>query len=146
MTAPAKILFDECIPRPVIPPLIEFLNRTSAGDAEVKHLLDLFDEGQKDQDWVPAIAADGWIVISGDRASGRRGGGGHLKEVCRAYGVTHVLLSPSLHNSKIQVKSDAIYHFWPRICALAELERGSRWQIKLKPPDGFSFAQVEYRD
>ena len=82
MIPPIRVLFDECIPRRVVGSLKELIAANTLGqEVIVSHLLDLLNEGIPDSEWVPRVADEGWIIISGDTAKGLRGGKNHLQDV-----------------------------------------------------------------
>lgn len=48
-----------------------------------------------DDEWVPKLSVEEWIVVSSDR--GKQCGGAKLPQVCAEHRVTHVLLSKAVH-------------------------------------------------
>ena len=66
----AKLLFDECIGWPIVEQLSALIGVTST-DVLLGHAVKLGFGGQNDEDWIPAIAAQGWVIITGDRAHDR---------------------------------------------------------------------------
>lgn len=92
-----KLLFDECIGRGIYRALAAELDRRSPR-VEHRHLLDLTEaQGVPDEDWVPRVAREGWIVVTGD--SGRRGLGAPLHRLLPEHRVTAVFLSGKLQSA-----------------------------------------------
>lgn len=63
----------------------------------VESVVKLYGSGTLDEQWVPQIRAGGWIVISTDRA--KRCGGQKLPALLALHGVTHALVSGTLHQA-----------------------------------------------
>lgn len=127
-----RFLFDECVGKPVM----EDIHRLVGTAAEFTHICDYFRQGILDIDWVPRIAAEGgWVVITPD--GGKHSPRGHkLPDLCRDYGVTHVILSPTLHNKKSAEKAGVIVSMWPKIERLVEEPPGSRFRLRYKETKG----------
>src|SRR5438105_1695297 len=106
----------------------------SLDESEFSHVLDFQIQGVHDQDWIPRIAQEGnWIVITGDR--GRRGKaskGEKLPVVCKAHGVTHVVLSKTIHHKTSLDKMAAILSVWSDIQKLADAPKGSQHVLRLR--------------
>ena len=85
--------------------------------------------GIDDQEWVPKLRAEGWVVISADR--GKQCGGAKLPQVCAAHEVTHVLLSSALHQMQQFEKMRAILSCWPQLCQLHQEPNGTRFRLRL---------------
>ena len=97
MTQPARFLFDECLSRPAVERQICDLLHLYGVDAEIAHLLSKFPPATPDKEWIPEIAKQGgWIIVTSDRGTHSRKDE-RLPMICRDFGVTHVLLSGSLH-------------------------------------------------
>jgi hypothetical protein len=124
-----KFLFDECIGKPGLDVLRELL---ALGDdeAELVHLLDLESEGSLDDNWVPRLGSEGWIVISADRGQ-TPSRGGKLPRLCKTHLVTHVLLSGALHSKDTRTKIVGIAHVWTRLLEVADAPRGSEFRLQL---------------
>jgi hypothetical protein len=99
VTTKPKLLFDECVGKPLVDHLRSLLAlAVLENDAEVSHILDIYGQGKLDSEWIPEIAAQAYIVITGDLG---RKGGAKLPRLCVQYGITHVLLSPAMGSRKI---------------------------------------------
>lgn len=127
-----RFFFDECLSRPVVETQITDSLRLYGSDAEVAHLLTKFGrQGVKDSEWVAQLAREGsWVVLSVDQ--GRRSKKSEkLPSICRAFGVTHVMLSSSIHRRNMYVKAMAIENHWEKLLGLAAVPRGTGYQIKI---------------
>lgn len=127
MNAPPRFLFDECIGKPAMLQLHELVG----GGFEFVHLSDRFAAGTKDNDWIPKLASEPWVVVSGDR--GRQSGmGPKLPDLCRETGITHILLGKSVHVKKAAEKIAILTLLWDRIVEASTDEPGSRYMVKVR--------------
>ncbi len=129
----ARILFDECLPRPFVTRLVEFLRPTEGEGPILSHLFDIAPPGTFDEVWIPRIKDEGWTVISAD--GGRRpnkGRGKKLPQLCVDHGITLILLSPTVHNRKAFDKTRTILSVWDQIVAIAAdpSRRGHRYMLE----------------
>lgn len=110
-------------------------------DAEFRHLCDDLRQGVPDQEWVPQIAATGCVVITSD--GGRQSKRGlKLPDILRAFGVTHVILSPTLHSKPMSEKVAALVSVWPELERLT-LERNARFVLKYQSSRGGISVRLE---
>ncbi|MGE5611222.1 MAG: hypothetical protein ACM359_18375 [Bacillota bacterium] len=129
MTPALKLLFDENFGKPLVERLAGLLTVFPEKPA-ISHVLDLYAQGRPDDEWIPKVAKEGWIVVSGDRA--RRYGGAKLPRICAQLNVTHILLSGKLHEMKQAEKIRAIVTVWPQIVAqLPAAVKGTRFSLRL---------------
>jgi hypothetical protein len=129
---PARFFFDECLSRPVVEnDLIRSL-RLFGSQAEVAHLLTKFGcGGVQDRVWVPVLAKEtSWIVVTADQGKQSKKSE-KLPLICRAYGVTHVMLSRGLHKRNMFYKALAIESLWEKLLATADVERGAGYRITM---------------
>ena len=138
MNNPPKLLFDECVGKPLVEMLRELLAMAvEENHAEVQHILDIYNQqGTKDDDWIPFIGSHGYIVITQDLG---RSAGAKLPKLCVDYGITHVLLSPSMGRRKKLEKLLSILSVWYDLIGLAGEAPGSRFQIE---PNGAGKAKL----
>ena len=103
---------------------------------EFAHVCDFFKQGTPDNVWVPKIASEGrWIVISSDGAK-KANKGGKLPDLCLAYKVTHVILSPTLHKKTAGEKVSALGFIWGQIENLDKEPAGTRFKLRFKTTKG----------
>jgi len=126
---PLKLLFDECIGGPLIAHFAALIAYTPV-DCEVKLVLDYVASGVHDQDWIPKIADEGWIIVTGDSGKGGTGKGQKLPHLCTQLGVTHIMLSGKLQQKKGFEKVRAIISVWEEICELPAQPKGSAWVLR----------------
>ncbi len=123
-----KLLLDECIGKQIASALRAFLAPTEES-AVIKHLLELHKPGTLDDVWLPEAAKDGWIILTGDRGK-RASKGSKLPRLCRLLGITHVMLSASIHRMTTLDKQRMIISAWHDLRKLADAPRGSGYQLQ----------------
>ena len=111
-------------------------------DPEFRHVCDFFQQGTYDSVWIPQIASEeGWIVITSD--GGRNPSkGGKLPELCREHKITHVILSPTLHNKTAADKVAALLLVWNEIELLQKVPPGSRFKLRYKHTKGVAGLRI----
>jgi hypothetical protein len=128
VSAPARFLFDECLGKP----LMETVRQTVPTEAAFVHICDYLSQGVLDTDWIPQIAREGgWVVITSDGGKHSKKGD-KLPELCREHGITHVVLSATLHAKKSHEKVAAIIEMWEQIEATVTAITGTRFQLQYK--------------
>jgi hypothetical protein len=126
-----KLLLDECVGKNIVHALRAMIAPTSE-NAEIAHILDFHPQGVTDEEWIPRIAEENWIVLTGDRAK-QSSRGGKLPILCQAFRVTHVMLSAAIHKMKAFDKERAIVQVWHDLARLVEVPRGSGYSLRLTP-------------
>src|SRR5580698_7808858 len=122
-TQPVKLLLDECLGHP----LVADINRMLSWDTSphvVEHLFHYVKDGAKDPDWIPKVAGEGWIILTGDRG---KKGKDKLPAICLTYKVTHILMGPSVMKLKQYQKAAAIISIWEKIKECNDAPKGSRF-------------------
>jgi hypothetical protein len=123
-----KLLFDENFGKPIVSALAD-LAGFSRAHCRVKHLLERFQPGTPDEEWIPKIAQEGFILISSDLGRGKRGR--RLPEICIQCGLTHVLVSGKLHNQTQFEKIRGVLVVWPRLLETAQEPPGTGYMLKM---------------
>lgn len=116
MTTATRLLFDDCLSKHAVNALKTLAEFTS-GSVEFAHLVDFNLSGKTDDEWVPEIADQGWIVVTTDRGK-KPSRGGKLPFLCQRYGVTYVMLSAAIHKRNTFDKIRAMFDVWPQLAAL----------------------------
>lgn len=127
MTQALRLLFDDCLSKHAVQAL-KTLTDFSDGAVQVTHLVDLSLSGELDDDWIPRIATEGWIVVTTDR--GRKNRGGKLPLICRRCNVTHVMLSAAIHKRNTFEKLRAIFDVWPSLLTASAGTRGAGYLLQ----------------
>lgn len=141
-----RFLFDECIGKPVM----ESIRQLVQSAAAFAHICDYLNQGVLDAEWVPRIAADGgWVVITADGGKQSKRGN-KLPDLCRHYGITHVVLSAKLHGLKSREKAAAVAALRAEIEKLSDEPAGSRFRLRYKEVKGrvgmtIVLEKVEYK-
>jgi hypothetical protein len=129
VTKPAKILFDECVGRPIVAQIRSLIGIDPT--VQLDHVIDKGFGGQNDDQWIPLIADEGWIIITGDSGkSGKRGRGEKLPVVCAAFGVTYAAFSRSVVHATAFQKHRIIIDLWDALVALKDAPPGSGYSIR----------------
>ena len=118
-------------------------------ETDFVHICDYFKAGVQDRDWIPKIAKEGGCVLITSDGGRQSKKGEKLPLLCKAYGITHIVMSPKLHMSPSHVKIAAIASVWNEIQALHETEPGSRYDLRFRPGKDkaqSTFALVKYED
>ncbi len=126
---------------------MELIYRLVMPDAKFVHICDYFHEGIRDGEWIPRLAAEGgWVVISSDGAK-QSGKGDKLPDLCREYGIPHVVLSATLHAKSSRDKAAAITAMWAQIATVVDAPPGTRFQLRFRSkkgtPDGVALTLQE---
>lgn len=163
MTQPIRFLFDECISRPAVETQVRQSLALYGAQATVAHFLGKYPMGTKDRVWIPEIAQEGgWIIVSMDRGRHSRKSE-RLPVICRAFRVTHVMLSPGLEKRNTYYRVLAVESCWQDLIAagcappgtgfvLAMHQGRSSASFRLQraqealPPEDASFVQQELQN
>ena len=133
MTPEARLLFDECVPGPIIGRLADFIGSRPHQNIIIKHFLELWPSGTLDQVWVPQLKEQGWTVISADGARRpNKNRGKKLPRLCIENGITLVVLSPVVHRRKVFDKTRTILSVWDELFRIATTpeEKGKRYMLE----------------
>jgi PIN like domain len=129
-----KLLFDECIPGPLLARVAEFVRTTHEKGPTLTHLLEIAPSGILDEEWVPRLKDEGWTVISADGArKPNKNRGRKLPQLCAEYGLTLIVLSPVVHNRKVFDKARTILSVWTQIVEIAADVPGIGKRYMLEP-------------
>lgn len=130
VTAPRKLLFDECIGRPLVENLREMVSQFPGTQHEIRHLLEFYEQGVWDEVWIPQVAKEDCVIVTGDRGGVRGGKGDQLWKVCQKFQITHVVLSPRVNQRKSADKICTILSVWHELLEVFNSPRGSRWNLE----------------
>ncbi len=128
-----KLLFDECIPTPSLAQIVNFVSASQESQITIKHLLELAPSGVLDEVWVPRLKDEAWTVISADGARRpNRNRGRNLPRLCAEYGLTLIVLSPTVHNRKVFDKARTVISVWSQIVEIASDPKcdGKRYMLE----------------
>lgn len=123
-------MFDECVGKPILMELAGF-QQFSAYQFELEHILDKRKQGVKDEDWIPELDPNEWIVITGDRGKGGLKKGKKLPRVCQECGITYIALGASAHDLKTDKKLVAIESVWDEIGRIAGEPPGQAYLLTI---------------
>jgi hypothetical protein len=127
MSAPLRLLFDECCSKRLPRELFEFY-RIDHPDMVLRHLMENFAPGTPDPDWLAPLREDRtWIVITKD--AGVKSPDHKLPLICREWGITHVVFTGGIIGGGYAVQKQALAAVWPQLFLLHRLPPGT--QVKL---------------
>jgi hypothetical protein len=129
----AQFLFDECLGKPIVEPLRILVNMGKGEKPELKHILDFTASGTHDEVWVPQIAREGWsvITIDGGRQPNKQRGE-KLPRLCARFNLTHVILSPAVHQRTAFEKLLTLLSVWYELIDIADdpAMKGRRYALE----------------
>ena len=128
MNEPIKLLFDECLGKP----LLEDIKHLLAWDSPkptIQHLLDYFTQGTCDAVWIPSVANEGWMILTSDRA--KKSSRMKLPQICQECKITHILMGPSVLHLKQSQKANAIVAVWEDIKKCNNSPKGTRFFLQI---------------
>lgn len=128
MNEPPKFLFDECLGKPITEAMRRLIgfHRHQIG---LIHVFDRFPPGTKDEQWVPEVAREGWIVVSVDRG---RSPGPKLPRLCHQLGVRHIIFASSAARLPQFEKARAFFRVWRDLLNFAHTSPGSKAILTLR--------------
>jgi hypothetical protein len=130
VTETAKFLFDECVSKPAMDKWNEYFRGTFYR-VEGKHVYDFQFSGIHDEVWIPSIAADGYIIITADGGRNGRKKGEKLPRLCVQFGITHVVMTPSIHHKRVIEKTSILISVIADLVKLPLAPKGSRFSLRL---------------
>lgn len=109
---------------------------------ELRHILEFQQQGVWDEQWIPRVASEGWILITADRGKKGSKKGEKLPRLCVRHRITHVVLSAGIHRRKSFEKVLAILSVWYELLQLRDVPPGSRYQLE---PTGRGQAKLVHK-
>ena len=143
-----RLLFDECIPQPSFERLVDFLGPKKLEGILLKHLFEVAPPGTRDEDWIPKLKEEGWTIVSADGGkSPNKGRGKKLPHLCAEYGLTLIVLSPSVHMRKAVDKIRTISSVWDEIVTIAAdpALKGKRYNLEPLNPENLGIGRLVER-
>jgi hypothetical protein len=139
LSEPIKLLLDECLGWPLVESINSFLS-WDLPPPTIRHLFSYFKAGTCDSVWIPAVADEGWIILTADRA--RKSSLHKLPAICHQYKITHILMGPSILRLKQNQKAAAIVSVWDDIKKCGDAPPGSRFILRLNSNQKPTIIQV----
>jgi len=122
-----RIIFDATFGEGWVDALKSFYRTHKEPRPRLLHLYDIFDRDVKDDEWIPRIIGQDWLIVTADKGRKKP----RLPKLCREHQRTHILFSPTLLNKVNQFqKARAIVVLWPQIERTLDESPGSRFQIQ----------------
>jgi len=131
-----KLYFDECCSRKLAKEIKAFY-AADHPDLETCHVLDFYDRATAESTWLQPLTEDrAWIAITNDH--GRNPKKEKFHAVCKALGITYVVLTPGLIKAGYAEHFDALVSVWPELLMLHTLPPGSRVSLGFQDTKGAS--------
>lgn len=105
---------------------------------EIRHLLEFQQSGVQDEIWIPRLSSEGWTIITSDGGrTPNKNRGEKLPRLCARHAVTHVLLSPAVHQRPSFEKLLTILSVWYRLLSISvdPESKGHRFVVEPAGPD-----------
>ena len=138
MEAFVRVLFDECISKPLAKDLAAFLARDFP-DVEICHVLDTFKPGTHDArwlDWLTRNAKDSRVmplVITADRGKKSKLKKDKLPLICEGLGTPYIALTSGLLKSPSAVHRVILTSAWAQMVEIA----------RRRPPENHSLGMAQ---
>jgi hypothetical protein len=101
-------------------------------DVVVEHAVRKGFGGMNDEDWIPLIANEGWVIITADSGKQtRQAKGKKLPAVCKEWRVTYAACSPAIVHFNSFEKYRLMLGLWDSLIALKDSPRGTGYSIRL---------------
>jgi hypothetical protein len=104
----------------------------ASSDVQLGHAIAMGFGATPDLEWIPKIARDGWVIVSGDRGKHSRLAD-RLPIICAHYRVTHILLSPAINKRTGMFKLQAIMSVWSDILETCSAPPGTGYSLRIGP-------------
>ncbi len=141
MGQPIKLMLDECLGRPIVLAMNEWLSWENPKPI-INHLTNYFIPGTPDQDWIPEVKDQGWIIVSQDKGSKGRN---KLPQICSESKITHIILTKAVGRLKQVQKANAIFSLWEDIKKCYSHPSGTRFRLKMNHAGRFVLEKVDVR-
>jgi len=125
-----RLLFDECFGRPYVERMAQLVSYNPYREVEVRHFFEVFESGTPDEEWVPELAKQDFILISCDRGK-KKTKGRPLPPLCVEFGIRHILLTRGFEGQKMSDKVLAILSVWHELLAIADEPKGVRYNLEV---------------
>lgn len=124
-----RLLFDEMYGRPIIEAFSQLVEFDRSG-TQVEQLINILGtNGVPDDEWLPQIKDQGYVVVSRDKGS--RSGRAKLPIICMKLGITHVLVVGRIATLPQFEQIRALLSVWPALLNTVEYPAGTRFKLKM---------------
>lgn len=128
--AKSKLLFDECVGHPIVDQLRSIIGIDPSA-VELEHVIRRGFGGMNDDEWIPMIAGEGWVIVTGDRGKKKKPGTGEkLPVVCAEFKVTYASFSRSFNQRTAFEKYRIILTVWEDLLTLTDEPPGTGYSIR----------------
>jgi len=135
-----KVLFDATFGESWVEGIRAFFRLHQEPRPRILHLYDSFPRDVKDEEWIPKLVGDDWLIIIADRGKGKAP---RLPALCHQYKRTHILLSTTMHVKVNQFnKARAIILLWPKLIEAFLGTAGSCYEIQAQDANHLHFRLI----
>jgi hypothetical protein len=127
---PLRLLFDDCLSKNAVKASAD-IAQFSRGALEVTHLANLGCEGDLDDDWIPRLAGEGYLLVTTDRGK-KKSRGGKLPILCQRNGMKHIMMSAAVHGQNQFDKLRALFMVWPNLVSASDASPGAGFVLRKK--------------
>ncbi len=129
-----KLFFDECLSKR-LPVQISQIYSEDYPDLKTLHLTECYEPGTPDEKWIPLLEKEkDWIVITADDGMGSNKA--KLPLICAKLGITHIVMTPALHQSPYREHKQAILCLWPQFVFIPQPPKGTKISMGYKAFSG----------
>lgn len=129
-----KLFFDQCLSKR-LPIHIAQIYSEDHPDLQTKHLSECYAPNTPDDKWIAILEKEkDWIVITADDGSGSKKP--KLPIICAQLGVTHIVMTPTLHQSPFKEHKQAILCLSPQIRVVPRLPKGTKVSMQYREFSG----------
>lgn len=120
------VYFDSTFGHPWVTTLNNLFLMRKESKPFLKHIFQVSEEGEDDDQWIKKLDTGDCIIITGDQGHSKP----RLPLVCKEKNITHITLSANVHHSNKFERARAIIALWPHILQTFHASPGSRFQIQ----------------
>jgi hypothetical protein len=120
------VYFDSTFGHPWVTTLVNLFLMRKESQPFLKHIFQISQEGEEDNQWTQKLDEGDCIIITGDQGRDKP----RLPQICKDKHVTHIILTRNVHNSSKFERARAIIALWPQILQTFSSPPGSRYQIQ----------------
>ncbi|MCH7547228.1 MAG: hypothetical protein IID30_12580 [Planctomycetes bacterium] len=120
-----KVIFDATFGEPMVDAIRGIFAMHKAPSPKITHVHNEFGRDRSDDEWIPNLLGKNWIIISGDKGNKKS----RLPQICWNERRTHIIISPTIHDSGNFDRACAFFMVWPQIVKYGKGPKGMRYTM-----------------